>query len=215
LLGFPAKIGFFVRAVGHSKERASGPASEIHDGDEIRMMAVSVRNKAVLAAMAILLALVTLTAVPAAAYGQHTPFHQIPIAGDIPAIDGTFEGTFDLERFVRQGGQILAVGTLTGTLFDAAGNVIGTVENFPVRLPVNIGQNSTCEILFLQLGPLNLDLLGLVVFLDTVTLEITAEQGPGNLLGNLLCAIAGLLDNPGNLTNQLTQLLNQILRILG
>jgi hypothetical protein len=68
------------------------------------------------------------------------------------------------------------------------------------------------------LGPLNLDLLGLVVTLDTVHLNITAQQGPGNLLGNLLCAVAGLLDGPAPLSgllNGITALLNQILGALG
>lgn len=45
-------------------------------------------------------------------------------------------------------------------------------------------------------------------------LDIAAEPGPGNLLGNLLCAIAGLLDPPGPL-GQLAALLNNLLRILG
>lgn len=51
-----------------------------------------------------------------------------------------------------------------------------------------------CPILFLELGPLFLDLLGLQVSLSQITLDITAVAGPGNLLGNLLCAVAGLLD---------------------
>ena len=59
-----------------------------------------------------------------------------------------------------------------------------------------------------------LDLLGLVVNLNQVHLTITAEQGPGNLLGNLLCAIAGLLDQTPPL-GLLAQLLNRILAILG
>jgi hypothetical protein len=53
-----------------------------------------------------------------------------------------------------------------------------------------------------------------VVTLDVVHLNITAEQGPGNLLGNLLCAIAGLLDGGGPLAG-ITALLNQILGALG
>ena len=65
-----------------------------------------------------------------------------------------------------------------------------------------------------QLGPLDLDLLGLVVHLDRVVLDITAESGPGNLLGNLLCAITGLLDPAGPL-GPLVNLLNQLLDILG
>ena len=49
-------------------------------------------------------------------------------------------------------------------------------------------------------------------------LNITAEQGPGNLLGNLLCAVAGLLDgglNLNGLLGSIAALLNQILAILG
>jgi hypothetical protein len=55
------------------------------------------------------------------------------------------------------------------------------------------------------------------VHLDTVKLNITAQQGSGNLLGNLLCTVAGLLDNntgAGGLTGLLqsvASLLNQII----
>jgi hypothetical protein len=72
----------------------------------------------------------------------------------------------------------------------------------------------TCPILFLELGPLNLDLLGLTIFLDQVTLVIGAEPGQGQLLGNLLCAVAALLDGPGFLL-QIVQLLNAIVDLIG
>jgi hypothetical protein len=49
-------------------------------------------------------------------------------------------------------------------------------------------------ILNLVFGPLDLNLLGLQVHLDRVVLNITAQPGAGNLLGNLLCAVAGLLN---------------------
>ena len=77
---------------------------------------------------------------------------------------------------------------------------------------------STCEILRLVLGPLHLDLLGLQVDLNRVVLVITAEQGPGNLLGNLLCALAGLLDgglNFGTISDALARLLNAIFGVVG
>jgi len=45
-------------------------------------------------------------------------------------------------------------------------------------------------------------------------LDITAQSGPGRLLGNLLCAIAHLLDGSGPLS-QIAQLLNQLIGILG
>jgi hypothetical protein len=70
----------------------------------------------------------------------------------------------------------------------------------------------TCPILHLVLGPLNLDVLGIVVTLNQVVLDITAVPGAGNLLGNLLCAVANLL-NPTDLA-QLVALLNQILLLL-
>jgi hypothetical protein len=73
---------------------------------------------------------------------------------------------------------------------------------------------ATCDILHLVLGPLDLNLLGLVVHLDQVVLDITAETGAGNLLGNLLCAITGLLDGGGALAN-LVALLNTLLALLG
>ena len=76
----------------------------------------------------------------------------------------------------------------------------------------------SCQILNLVLGPLDLDLLGLKVHLDTVHLNITAQGGPGNLLGNLLCAVAGLLDGSTGLNgilNGIVKLLNQMLAVLG
>jgi hypothetical protein len=125
---------------------------------------------------------------------------------------GSFTGDLTLERFASEGGQLIAIGTLSGELVDAAG-VATTLEDEPFSAPVSVAQ-ATCDILELTLGPLDLDLLGLVISLDTVHLEIDAEPGPGNLLGNLLCGIAGLLDSGGT-TNAIARLLNQLLGLLG
>ena len=128
---------------------------------------------------------------------------------------GSFQGVFDITRFVVQNGQLVAVGTLSGVVRDALGNVVGNITNQALRLPVILGQSTaTCEILHLELGPLDLNLLGLVVHLDQVVLDITAVPGAGNLLGNLLCAIAGLLDAGGPLEG-IARLLNNLLRVLG
>jgi hypothetical protein len=78
-------------------------------------------------------------------------------------------------------------------------------------------QPERCPILHLELGPLDLDLLGLVVHLDRVVLDITAVPGPGNLLGNLLCAIAGLLDGvnlSGILQGLWERLINALIGLL-
>ena len=66
----------------------------------------------------------------------------------------------------------------------------------------------------LDLGPLNLDLLGLVIDLSPISLDIAAVPGAGNLLGNLVCAVAGLLDGGGALQG-ITALLNRLLTGLG
>ena len=74
--------------------------------------------------------------------------------------------------------------------------------------------SATCDILNLVLGPLDLNLLGLAGRTSTASiLDIVAVTGAGNLLGNLLCAVAGLLDNSGVL-RQISQILNSILAIL-
>ena len=73
-------------------------------------------------------------------------------------------------------------------------------------------QALTCDILNLVLGPLDLNILGLEVHLNRVVLDIVAVTGAGALLGNLLCAVAGLLDGTG--LGQIATLLNQILAAL-
>ena len=58
--------------------------------------------------------------------------------------------------------------------------------------PVTAAQSSgaaTCQVLNLVLGPLNLDLLGLVVDLNKVNLNITASRGQGQL-GDTFCQLA-------------------------
>jgi len=52
-----------------------------------------------------------------------------------------------------------------------------------------------------------------VVHLDRVVLDISAQPGGGNLLGNQLCAVTNLLNGNGPLT-AITNLLNQILDAL-
>ena len=146
----------------------------------------------------------------------------VPVTGtftDSLGGTGTFDGTYTITRFATSGGALTAVGTITGTATDSTGAVVGTITNQAVTAPVQA--TGTCEILHLELGPLDLDLLGLVVHLDQVVLDITAEQGSGNLLGNLLCAVAGLLDQTGSggglsgVLQSIVQVLNQILGALG
>jgi hypothetical protein len=145
----------------------------------------------------------------------------IPVTG---TGGGTFTGTFTLQRFVADATSVSAVGLLVGTVTDAGGVATSVVQN--VSMPVTVNQPDAtsgaaapaaitaaqvCPILHLDLGPLHLDLLGLKIDLSRVILDITAEQGAGNLLGNLLCAITGLLDSPSGVANALNQILAALL----
>lgn len=124
---------------------------------------------------------------------------------------GTFTGTFTPTGFTSQNGTLNVNGLLNGTVTNAAGQVLATVTNQATSTSVvnAAGQNS-CDILNLVLGPLHLDVLGLVVDLNQVHLDISAVPGAGNLLGNLLCSVAGLLDN-GTGLNGLANILNHLL----
>ncbi len=50
---------------------------------------------------------------------------------------------------------------------------------------------------------------------NRVVLDIVADPGPGNLLGNLLCLIAGLLDDVDLSTVERLKLANFLNRVLG
>ncbi len=135
------------------------------------------------------------------------------ITNDLGTFAGTFTGTFTVTRFSSSGGTLFATGTLSGvcTAVDSAGNVITRTVNQTVTVPV-ISARGSCKILHLELGPIDLNLLGLVVHVDRIVVDITAQSGPGNLLGNLLCAIANAL-NSGAPANLLADLLNRLLAI--
>jgi len=165
-------------------------------------------------------ALVLSAGIASAAPRAGTPF-EFPI--NATSIDqGTFSGTFKVERFAVDNGALVASGSVIGTLIDETGATMAIYRTvtIPVQLP-NAARGAKaadaaplgCDVLHLVLGPLHLDLLGLVVDLNTVVLDIDAEPGAGNLLGNLLCAIVGLLD--GSNLGLLSQLLNQLLGLLG
>jgi hypothetical protein len=174
--------------------------------------------------MALVVALVTGVAAPAviakapsgdATAAAEITTHAANTFADLPVRGATadgdhFRGRLDVRTFRVRDGQLVALGDLSGALRDADGNLLKRITDKSVVVPVRIGGMSpgnapalvsTCDILHLTLGPLDLNLLGLVVHLDRIKLDITAQPGPGNLLGNLLCAIAGLLDGSAPLSS--------------
>jgi hypothetical protein len=151
----------------------------------------------------------------------------VPVRGTL-SDGGSFVGTLtarhiDIDRATRA---LSMSGTLVGTATTADGRTVAITQQFtaPMTLARTAGGASgiatfhpasmaVCDVLFLDLGPLNLDLLGLTVDLAEVILDVNAVSGAGNLLGNLLCAILGLFDIPGAIAGIL-QLLDSINAIL-
>jgi hypothetical protein len=112
-----------------------------------------------------------------------------------------------------ENGQLVAQGLIGDQTFEAPLTVTATPAQTPAGVPI----------LNLEIGAISLDLLGLQVDTSDICLRITAETGPGNLLGNLLAGVANLLNGGtplsnvlggltgtqlGQLTGGLTQLLN-------
>ena len=149
-------------------------------------------------------------------------------AGKMKApITGTTEdgrkikGSFTPSSFyVNEEGKLEVTGTAVGKVVGKGApesfkdeEATATVEDAIAGAPSG-GQavGGTCDILNLVLGPLDLNVLGLEIHLDTVVLDIIANPA-GGLLGDLLCAVANLLD--GGLLDQLLGVLEDILGRLG
>ena len=161
-------------------------------------------------ALAALVGVLAFAAATAAAAPPSTSANvSVPINVTTPT--GSFVGSFDITKFVNQNGVVSAVGTLTGTVTNTLTGVTQTITQDLV-LPLLQGSGS-CQILHLELGPLDLNLLGVMVHLDKVVLDVSAQGGPGNLLGNLLCGVSHLLDSNGAAT-ALANLLNNLLGLV-
>jgi len=164
--------------------------------------------------MLVLLMFCTYVALPSMASAQaHVPPARTAGITVPVTLSNGLTGTLNIQRFANQAGQLVAVGALVVPNVPTTTNASG-VTTVVQQVAVPVALTGQCPILHLVLGPLNLDLLGLQVSLNQVVLDITAQSGPGNLLGNLLCAVANLLNNGGplsNVLNQIVGLLNQIL----
>lgn len=142
----------------------------------------------------------------------------------------TFTGKFNIKRFVYSGEQLYAVGDLTGKLKGRH------VNRRNVRIPAAVSDAATaraaqaptptpnaCQVLKLDLGALDLNLLGLRVQLAPVHLLIEAVPSgggtggqAGGLLGDLLCGVTNLLAPSANSPlDAVTRLLNSLLALLG
>jgi len=204
-------------------------------------------------ALAGALAMLALGAIGVPAASASTSGNGSPNVVNIPALKTvkvhgkanngkTFTGTYGIQRFVvakRNGHKgVYSIGTLRGTLNHRHITRYGVM--MPAKLTSPTGspaaaqsaQVTTCTILHLVLGPINLSLLGLNVNLgggditpgqpaqQPITLNLTATQG-GGLLGDLLCgldnALGGATGLLGQLSGQLSGLaatLNSLIALL-
>jgi hypothetical protein len=156
----------------------------------------------------------------------------VPVSG-VLADGGTFTGKVTITEFgydqatgltvsgVLNGTATTANGTTTEDISQAFNDVHASLTSGSAAAAAGFQLQATCQILDLDIGAIHLDLLGLVVDLAPVHLDITAVSGANNLLGNLLCAVTGLLDPNGFLIDligtltQLLDLLNQINQLIG
>jgi hypothetical protein len=162
---------------------------------------------------------------------------------------GTFEGTFTIQRFRSVDDKLVAVGTLDGVVTFDDGKTRDITKRgvaIPVDLDASHASSSTpgggcgcrgaapaiqidelqesvnpgpvsllkqpplptsCDVLNLVLGPLDLNLLGLEIHLNQVLLDIVANPA-GGLLGGLLSILCGL--NLSSLTDLLGLLLGNL-----
>src|SRR5436190_1692707 len=141
-----------------------------------------------LCTIVVVLAGTAATVTPAAAAPVGTAALNVPVTGTATNALGqtvNFVGQFSLQSFNYANGQVSAIGQLTGTLTNTVTGAVQTVDQL-VSIPLTAA-TGTCQILHLTLGPIDLNLLGLVVHTNQIVIDITAQSGPGNLLGNLLC----------------------------
>jgi hypothetical protein len=112
-------------------------------------------------------------------------------------VAGNVQVGYAVNQFVTHNGRLYARGEVIVTVRTASGT---RVARKPFQTVVRsasaprasglVQQQEICTVLVLVLGPLDLNLLGLIIELDTVILLIRADP-EGGLLGDLLCGLAG------------------------
>jgi hypothetical protein len=152
---------------------------------------------------------------------------RLPITGTAERHRGTFEGTLSVERFAAREGQVVAIGTIAGTVRDKAGRSLGTAVVGRRELPVSVGSGADAatrasvitpqavcaSVLHLEVAPVNLNLLGAQVVTSPVVLDLTADDS--EVLGQLICSALGLVGNVVALVDVLNGILGLVTGLLG
>jgi hypothetical protein len=136
----------------------------------------------------------------------------LPVTGTLPG-GGTFTGTLTVNDLAYLDRQLLASGVLSGTATQGP-LIMQITQNF-TRVPVGLTpSDSGCSSLYLDMQPIDLDLLGLQVSMTRVSLNARAAEAGRPQLRQLLCGLAGSLAANSSLDTIQDQLL-EINRLLG
>jgi len=150
---------------------------------------------------------------------QKDPSLSLPVA----SADGTFTGTFSINRFEVRNNAIVAVGVVRGSIAGAGSVLVGEVAA-PVTVAAASApaaaskaavaqQAATCGVLHLDIGALNLNVLGVMVATQPISIDLSGD--PAAPLGNLVCTIESTLNNVVGLVGLLNQLLGVVTGLVG
>jgi hypothetical protein len=158
------------------------------------------------------------------------PLVTLPLAGTTSG-NGTFSGTLAISSVGSDSGGVFVEGLVTGTVTRANSKTpVGTIVSVPVRLPLQgnwpggglaqqapgdsiVLAQATCAILHLEIGAVNLNVLGVVVTTSPIALDVSGD--PAGALGALVCSILNLAGGLAGLVNLLTSLLGALGGALG
>src|SRR5215210_6387607 len=165
------------RPAGRSRKRHQPRGGSMRNSFRVGILA------GVLGVLALFASTVGAAAAPERSTGQATD-----------ATPAVVDVNFVINRFVRQGRQIVAQGNVIATATSATTAPAVVRKAFVAAVKTKRGTFSSaeriCDVLTLNLGPLHLEILGLVVDLSRVVLPIKADSN-GGLLGSLFCGLAG------------------------
>lgn len=152
---------------------------------------------------------------------------QLPIAGTYDG--GTFAGTVSIQRFAVRDGKAVAIGFVRGAASGASQKTVfaGAIA-FPVTVssdgpltsaadtavaPQAVAPQAVCQVVNIELGAVNLNVLGLQVATQPISLAISGDTaGP---LGNLACTLLDTLDSVVGLVALLNTILGLLTGLLG
>src|SRR6266446_6490433 len=134
---------------------------------------------------------------------------------------GNFTGTFSVNRFEVRNNAVFAIGIMRGVVAGAGSVLVGEVA-----APVTVGAASapaaasnaavaqaTCQVLHLDIGAVNLNLEGLMVATQPISIDLSGDSAAP--LGNLVCTIQSTLNNVVGLVGLLNQLLGVLTGLVG